>query len=380
MADPSRPTFAQIDLDALRFNFRSARSFIGDDVKYMAVVKADAYGHGAIECSRVLIEAGVDWLGVALIDEAIELRNADLSIPILCLGGIASGRETDAIERNITPVIFNLDQAEALNAAAARSETDVNVHVKIDTGMGRLGVRWDQLGPLIDGLSSFSNLRIQGLMTHLASANDPEEIVFTNEQMDRFELATRQFAAAGFEPEIVDLANSPAAVGHPRSRAQMVRLGGIIYGLGGDVLDPSLPQPDLKPVMSLHSAIADIKTVPAGETLGYSRTFATTRDSLIALVPIGYYDGYRRNLSNRVDVLVNGKRAPVVGRISMDWTIVDVTDIPNTKNGDQVTLIGVDGGEQIRSEELAAILQTISYEITCGISGRVPRRFVKSAP
>jgi alanine racemase len=328
----------------------------------------------------VLIEAGVDWLGVALIDEAIELRNADPSIPILCLGGIASGRETDAIERNITPVIFNLDQAEALNAAAARSETDVSVHVKIDTGMGRLGVRWDQLGPLIDGLSSFSNLRIQGLMTHFASANDPDEIVFTNQQMDRFELATRQFAAAGFEPEIVDLANSPAAVGHPRSRAQMVRLGGIIYGLGGDVLDPSLPQPDLKPVMSLHSAIADIKTVPAGETLGYSRTFRTARDSLIALVPIGYHDGYRRNLSSRSDVLINGKRAPVVGRISMDWTIVDVTDIPNTKNGDQVTLIGVDGGEQIRSEELAAILQTISYEITCGISGRVPRRFVKSAP
>jgi len=379
MADGSRPTFAEIDLDAVRFNFRSAKNFIGNDVSYMAVVKANAYGHGAVECSRVLVEEGVDWLGVALIGEGLELRNAGLKIPILCLGGIANGHESDAIAQDITPVVFNLDQAAALSNAASSLGRDVDIHVKVDTGMGRLGVRWEQVEPFIKGLSALPRLNVAGLMTHFASANDPAEDDFTNEQVRRFSEAQKQFAAAGHEPVIVDLANSPAAVGHPDSRGQMVRLGGILYGLGGDVLDPAKPQPELKPVLSLYSEICDIKSVRAGETLGYGRTFKTSRDSLIALVPIGYHDGYRRNLSNCAQVLINGQRAPVVGRISMDWTIIDVTDIPNASALDRVTLIGIDQGEQIRAEGLASLLDTISYEITCGISSRVPRRFIGSA-
>src|SRR5689334_5621760 len=168
----TRPTYAEIDTDNLRFNFRASRDFIGHDVKYMAVVKANAYGHGAVECSRALVYEGVDWLGVALLEEAVELRRAGISLPILCLGGLFAGQESESVEQNVTPVVFNIDQAELLNAAAAKTDRKANIHVKIDTGMGRLGVRWDQLGPFIKGLARLSNLRVEGLMTHFASADD----------------------------------------------------------------------------------------------------------------------------------------------------------------------------------------------------------------
>jgi alanine racemase len=242
--------------------------------------------------------------------------------------------------------------------------------------MGRLGVRWYELGDFIRQLDRLNNVQIEGLMSHFAAANDPTEAAFTNEQIDRLIAAESELTSVGFAPEIVDIANSPGAVGNPRSRAQMVRLGGILYGLGGDVLHQESPRPELRPVLSLHSAIADIKKIPKGETLGYGRAFRTNRDSKIALVPIGYNDGYPRSLSNQAKVLINETSASVVGRISMDWTIIDVTDVPNAKLGDRVTLIGRDGAQQILTEDLAHLADTISYEITCGISSRVPRHFV----
>ena len=377
MADYTRrPTFAQIDLANLRFNFRSSREFIGRELIYMAVVKANAYGHGMVDCAKSLADEGADWFGVALIEEAAELRASGISQPILCLGGVAPGGEEEAILQNISAVVFNLDQAAAFDRAAAKLAKQANVHVKIDTGMGRLGVRWDQVASFIGGLQSFQHLHVEGLMTHFAAANDTSENDFTSGQIDRFQDAVNKFEDAGYKPDLIDLANSPGAVGHPRSRAQMVRLGGILYGLGGDVLAADLPKPELRPVMSLHSAIADVKRIPKGETLGYGRSFTTGRDSTIALVPIGYHDGYRRGVSNKGRVIVNRQFAQVVGRISMDWTIVDVTDLPDTKIGDGVTLIGQNGDKYIRAEDLAALLDTISYEIACGISGRVPRRFV----
>jgi alanine racemase len=213
-------------------------------------------------------------------------------------------------------------------------------------------------------------------MSHFASASDPKENEFTNQQIDRFHEAAARFEAAGFPLDLTDIANSPGAVGHPSSRAQMVRLGGILYGLGRDVLDQLAPKPDLRPVLSLYSAIADVKNIPKGETIGYGRTFTAVRDSKIALVPIGYNDGYERKLSNRARVLVRGSFASVVGRVSMDWTIIDVTDVADVAIGDAVTLIGRDGDKAVTAEELAGYADTISYEITCGISSRVPRRFV----
>jgi len=372
----TRPTFAQIDLASLRHNFRSSRDFIGHDVNYMAVVKANAYGHGVVQCAQALAAEGVDWFGVALVEEGIELRDAGIDTPILCLGGFVPGHENLLFDHNITPVVFNLDQARALSIAGTERQRDTNIHIKVDTGMGRLGIRWNQLDPFIRELGQLSNLRVEGLMSHFAAANDPNEDKFTNDQIDRFYNAVAKFEAAGFAPEIVDIANSPGAVGHPRSRQQMVRLGGILYGLGKDVLSDTLPRPDLKPVMSLHSVIADIKDVEKGESLGYGRTFFTKRDSRIALVPIGYNDGCSRALSNKASVIVNGVLAPVTGRISMDWTIIDATDVPDAKIGDRVTIIGRDDNNAIAAEDLAQLSDTISYEITCGIGARVPRRFV----
>jgi len=377
MADfTKRPTVAEIDLSNLRSNFRSSRDFIGHAVKYMAVVKANAYGHGAVECSRILVDEGADWLGVAIIEEGLQLRDAGISAPILCLGGFFPGQEQVGLDNGITPVLFNLDQATGLDREAAGRDVRANVHVKVDTGMGRLGVRWHDLDRFVSQIKRFENLNVQGVMSHFASANDPNKDAFTNTQIERFNEAVSKFEAAGIAPEIVDIANSPGAVGHPGSRAQMVRIGGILYGLGRDVLNEEKPKPELRPVMSIFSEIADIKHIPAGETLGYGRIYRTLRDSVIALIPVGYNDGYLRALSNKAHVLINGRPAPVSGRISMDWTIVDVTDIQNAKIGDTVTLIGTEGDRSIAAEDLAQLADTISYEITCGISSRVPRRYV----
>ena len=375
----TRPTYAQIDLDALRFNLRSSREFIGPDLKYMAVVKANAYGHGAVECSKALIEEGIDWLGVALLEEAIELRRAGIEVPVLCLGGLFSGQEGSCLEHDVTPVILNLKQADALCHAAEKYGIRAAVHIKVDTGMGRLGIRWDQLDPFITELAKMTNLRVQGLMTHFAAADDPAENEFTELQIDRFFQSVEHFEAAGIIPEIIDLANSPGAIAHARSRTQMVRLGGILYGLAGDILPSGIPRPKLKRVMSLISAIADIKQVRKGETVGYGRTFKTSRDSLVALVPIGYNDGYSRGLSNAANVIIRDRCVPVVGRISMDWTIVDVTELNDPAIGDEVVLIGSAGGFEINAEDLAKKTGTISYEITCGIGHRVPRRYIHTS-
>lgn len=371
-----RPTWTEIDLDNLAFNFHSAKRFIGDGVKYMAVVKADAYGHGAVECARRLEAEGIDWFGVALPEEGIELRKAGLRKLILCLGSFWEGQEASILNYNLTPVIYRIENAGSLNRAARERGTSVDIHVKIDTGMGRIGVRFDQAAEFAEALKDFPALRLQGLMTHFASADDPAENEFTALQIERFNQAVAIFEEKGFRPVYKDLANSPGAVVHPESRRTMVRLGGILYGLGDDVLPKNVEKPDLKPVLSLHSRIAHLKTVPEGETLGYGRTFRTEKDSLIATIPIGYQDGYSRVLSNTGRVVVGGAIVPVVGRVSMDWTLVDVSDVPNVRLDDEVILIGEKDGLRITAEEIALKTDTISYEITCGINRRVVRRYV----
>jgi alanine racemase len=367
-----RPTWAEIDLDNLAFNFHSAKRFIGG-TKYMAVVKADAYGHGAIECARRLEAEGVDWFGVALPEEGVELRKAGIRKLILCLGGFWDGQETVVLNYNLTPVIFQIEKAAALNAAAQSRGTDVSVHVKIDTGMGRVGVRFDQVVEFAEAIKALTHLRVEGVMTHFAVADDLSQNEFTNLQIDRFKTAVDIFREKGFHPSYLDLANSPGAVAHPASRSNLVRLGGILYGLGGDVLPGGIEKPELKPVMSLRTKVAYLKTVPAGETIGYGRTFKTRSDSLIATVPIGYQDGFSRTLSNESRAIVRDTFAPVAGRVSMDWTTLDVTGVDGVQVGDEVTLIGEQGGLNIAAEDLARASGTISYEITCGINRRVPR-------
>lgn len=367
-----RPTVATIDLDALAFNFHSSKRFIGD-VKYLAVVKANAYGHGAFDCARRLEAEGVDWFGVALVEEGIELRNAGITKPILVLGGFWSGQEDDVIHHELTPAISTVNQLEWLETAAANRHIKHAIHVKIDTGMMRIGVRWTEFDAFRERLSASRHLPVEGVMTHFAAADDLSETAFTDEQMSRFDECLHSLMKRGIKPDLIDLANSPGAVCHPKARRQMVRLGGILYGLGGDVLPNQAEKPELRPVMLLRSKVAMIKQVGAGETVGYGRSFTTKRETTLAVVPIGYADGLPRGLSSKGSMLVRGAIAPIVGRVSMDWTVIDVTDIDDVKPGDDVTILGADGGNAILAEDLAAITGTISYEITCGISPRVTR-------
>ena len=368
-----RPTWAEIDLDALAHNLHVIRTRAGAQVRVMAAVKANAYGHGAVECARRLEAEGTDWFGVALPEEGIELRQAGITRPILCLGGFWSGQEAACLQHQLTPVVYRLDMIESLDRAARDAKTIAGVHVKIDTGMGRLGVRADQVSEFAQSAKRFTNIRIDGLMTHLAAADDETKEEFTRDQLLKFQNAVQVFRAYGFAPEFIHAANSAATFAHARDGENLVRPGGTLYGFVRDVLPANVETPPLRPVMSLHSRIMLLKRVPRGEHLGYGCTFETKRDSLIATLPIGYDDGYRRALSNLGRVIVRREFAPVVGRVSMDLTLIDVTDVPGVQVDDQVTLLGVDREKTITAEELAKTAGTISYEITCGISNRVPR-------
>lgn len=371
-----RPTWAEINLGNLAYNFTSIKTFINKDVKLMAVVKADAYGHCAVECSKKLEEIGIDWFGVALPEEGLELRNNGITKPILCLGGFWKGQEEMLLQNDLTPVIYQIEKAALYNQAAKTLGAKANAHIKVDTGMGRIGVRFDEIQNFAGQLQNLDNIEFEGIMTHFAAADSFGEKGFTELQIERFNQTVEFLENKNFKFKYKDLANSPAAIAHPKSYGNMIRLGGILYGLGEDVLPDWTEKPNLKPVLSLYTQISLIKKVKKGETLGYGRTFQAEKDSIIATIPIGYQDGYRRTLSNRGRVLVNGKYADVVGRISMDWTIIDVTEIKNVKVGDEVVLIGEQENLKITTEEIAEKAETISYEITCGLNKRVTRKYV----
>jgi len=367
-----RPTWAEIDLAALAHNLRVIREQAGREMKVMAAVKADAYGHGAVACARALEAEGVDWFGVALPEEGTELRAAGITRPILCLGGFWEGQQNACLQQNLTPVVFRTDMIESLNRAAQDLGVIADIHLKIDTGMGRLGLVPDLLNAFCDVLARLPNIRVDGLMTHLASADDPAQEDFTRAQLARFQDAIATLQGRGIKPGFIHSANS-AATFAPGVAGNMVRPGATLYGLSRDVLRRDVPPPPLQAVMSLRSRIMLLKKVAAGEKLGYGGTFETQRESVIGTLPIGYDDGYRRALSNRGRVIVRGRFAPVVGRISMDLTLIDVSDVPDIALGDEVVLMGRAGELLIAPEDLAELAATISYEITCGISARVPR-------
>jgi len=371
-----RPTWAEIDLNALAANFRVIRDHVGRDVQVMAAVKADAYGHGAVQCAQRLEAEGIAWFGVALPEEGIELRAAGITKPILCLGGFWKGQERACLQQKLTPVVYRLGMIESLDRAARDAGSVADVHVKIDTGMGRLGVRFDSVSEFCDTLGQFKNVRIDGLMTHLAAADDLAHDV-TNHQLARFHDAVKVFRSRGFAPSFIHAANSAATFAYPQSWGNLVRPGGTLYGLSDDVLPPDIPAPPLCHVMSLRSRIMLLKQVGKAEKLGYGGTFEAQRGSLIGTVPIGYNDGYPRALSNLGRVIVRGKFAPVVGRVSMDMTLIDITEVPDVSLEDEVTLMGRDGESAITAEEIARLVGTISYEITCGIGKRVPRVHVE---
>ncbi|HEV2827350.1 MAG TPA: alanine racemase [Pyrinomonadaceae bacterium] len=371
-----RPTWAEINRDALAANFHTVKQHVGPGVSVLAVMKANAYGHGAVQCARRLEREGADWFGVALPEEGIELRNAGIAKPILCLAGFWKGQASLCLQQQLVPVVYRLDLIDALDLAARERNTVADVHVKIDTGMGRLGVRFDEVSEFAGALKRFQNIRVDGIMTHFAAADEPSCGPLTKDQIQRFENAVAAFRAQGFNPTYQHLSNSAAIFGQATAWGNMVRPGGVLYGLWRDILAPADRGVNLRPVMSLHSRITLLKWVPEGETVGYGCTFEASRKTLVATIPIGYDDGYVRAMSNRGHAIIRGVYATVIGRISMDLTLIDVTNVPDVEVDDEIILIGSDAVLSVTAEDMAKTAGTLSYEVTCGIGERVPRIYL----
>ncbi len=376
----SRPTLAEIDLAALRHNYLQLRQSLPKTTGILAVVKADAYGHGFMDISRELELLNITAFGVAFLAEGIQLRKAGIDRPILLLGGIYPGQEKKCVGFNLSTVVFNLEQARALDHAASRLFRKASIHLKVDTGMGRLGIHHQHAAEFLKELKKLRNIELEGIISHFASADelDDEGRNFTEKQQEIFAEVVTTAHREGFSPRFIHLANSAATVSLNLPFCNLVRPGIALYG--------AIPSVDfkgklnLKPVMRLKSRVAMLKWVDPGMSLSYSRTFVSGRRTLVASVPVGYADGYCRSLSNRGEVLVRGQRAPVAGSVCMDWIMLDVTDIPGVAMADEVILLGCsDSGECIRAEELAERAGTIPYEVFCGISKRVPRAYLNGS-
>ncbi len=366
-----RPTVAVIDTGALRHNYLELRKRLRPDTKVMAVVKANAYGHGDKKVAGVLESLGCEFFAVATVEEGAALRDAGIKRPIAVLGGIYREQIEELFRLDLTPVVFDMDTAREIDVQAGRLGVIKNIHVKIDTGMGRLGVMPQEVEGFFSGLKGLGNIRVEGLMSHFTEALDRD---FSITQLELFRGALSRIKGLGFEPGLIHMANSAAVVSFMDSHFNLVRPGIMLYG--------SYPSQrfvgsiDLRPVMTLKTALLHIKRLPAGHPVSYGRTFVTRRESLIGVLPIGYADGLPRSLSGCGEVLVRGKRAPIVGLVCMDLTMVDLTEAGPVEPGDEVVIIGAQGRERITVEEAAGRAGTISYEIFCNISNRVPRVFV----
>ena len=367
-----RPTIAKIDLNAIRSNFRTIRKNMEPGVKILAVVKADGYGHGAIQVSHTLAAEGIDMLGVAIPEEGVQLREAGIASPILSLGGIYNGGNVEVYERySITPVVFDAD----IIARARPKKEALPVHLKVDTGMSRLGATEETLEDCLKALASNPKLKLQGVMTHFANA-DMGDDEFTNEQLRRFHALIEKIRSKGFSPTVIHAANSAATLKYFDARETMIRPGIAIFGIFPS--EQVKTDMRLKPSFKLVTSIHQIKTLPEGAGVSYGHTFKTKRKSVIAVLPVGYADGYPRMASNRGFALVRGRRAPIIGTVCMDLMMIDVTDIPGVERRDEVVLIGSQGEEEITVEEVAGWGQTVHYDIICGIGKRIPREWLQS--
>ena len=369
-------TWAEVSLTALGENFNAVQKHVGDAVTICAVVKADGYGHGAVECALALETAGAHWLGVTDAAEGRALRSAGIWTRILLMTGIWKGEEDGIVAHNLTPTVWEAWHIERLEKAARKQQVELPVHLKVDTGMNRLGATIEALPQLCAKLAACEHLHLEGVSTHFASAEvlDAED---APRQMKIFEEALAILAAHGLHPPLVHMGNSAAVSARPDTWKTMVRPGILLYGYslpvmrGGEVVaEPILP---LTPVLTWKTRVLTVKDVAAGEAVGYMGSYITKERSRIAVLPVGYADGYPRLLSNRARVIVRGEYAPVVGRVSMDLTAVDVGQIPGVTVGNEVILIGANNGKNVDAVELARWCETVPYEILCGISQRVPR-------
>jgi alanine racemase len=376
----TRPTWAEVSLTALRKNFRTVVKHTGANVTVCAVVKADAYGHGAVECSRALESEGAKWLGVTSLDEAIPLRDAGIESRILLMTGFWRGEESEIVRLRLTPNVWEPWHVECLESAAASSGVRQAVHLKVDTGMGRLGVSLDELPAVLKAFQSAPHLVLEGLSTHLASSEimDAPSVA---EQERRFEQAQRTVRTAGFDPSLVHMANTSALISRRETWNNMVRPGVALYGYylpfqraGREVSGGTL-RLAVSPVLTWKTRILSMRHFAANQPLGYGGTYETQAPTHVAVLPVGYADGYNRQLSNRGRVIVRDHYAPIVGSISMDLTLVDVTGIPGIAVGDEVILLGTSDGLSVDALEHARLANSSPYEILCNISKRVPRRY-----
>lgn len=369
-------TWAEVSLGALGENFHAVQKHVGKGVTICAVVKADGYGHGAVECARALESEGAQWLGVTDTAEGLALRGAGAEARILLMTGIWKGEEDGIVAQNLTPTIWESWHVELLERAARKRQSTLPVHVKLDTGMNRLGASMEALPHLCETLAACKHLSVEGVSTHFASAEvlDAEDAV---RQMKSFDDGLAVLLSYGLRPPLVHMGNSAAMSARPETWKTMVRPGIALYGYslaftraGEPAVVAELP---LRPVLSWKTRVLTVKEVAAGQAVGYMGTFVTKAPSRIAVLPVGYADGYPRLLSNRARVIVGGEYAPVVGRVSMDLTIVDVSHLRGVAVGDEVILIGAGSGKRVDAVELARLCESVPYEILCGLSQRVPR-------
>jgi alanine racemase len=359
-----------VDLDALCWNFRQIKQRVGPGVKVLSMVKANGYGHGAPVVAKSLEKQGGDAFGVATLEEAVELRRAGIVAPILVVAGAYVEQLDHYVAHKLSAVAHEIETVKVLDAAARERGVTLDVHLKIDTGMGRLGFVPSEMQSWLPALKQLKAVTLTGVFSHFSQA---ESVAgeYTQQQLETFRRALQQLKSSGISPPLVHLANSAATITLPAAHFDMVRPGLILYGI---YPSPAMrDQISLKPVLSWHTRVLQLKKVPKGTSISYGQTFITKRKSLIATLPVGYADGYPRLLSNRGAVLIKGRRAPVAGRVCMDLTMVDVTDIAGVRHGDEVVLLGGQDGAEITADEMAGWSSTISYEILTSIGVRVPR-------
>jgi alanine racemase len=365
-----RPAWAEIDLDAIAANVAALQRHLGEPTQLMAVVKANAYGHGAEMVARTALESGATWLGVNTVDEGVQLRRAGLMAPILVLGHCPPREAEKVVADHLTPTVTTLETALALASASAARGLVTPVHLKVDTGMGRYGLLPAEVVAFARRVTALSSLCLEGLWTHFATADETDKS-FTWQQFSVYQTVVRRLEEDGLVIPLRHVANSAATIDLPEMHLDLVRCGLSIYGLY-----PSRQTSRtvlLRPALALKAHLARVCTLPAGASVGYGRTWVATRPSVVALVPLGYADGYRRALSNRGVALVHGQRVPVIGRVSMDQLTVDVSSVPGVWQDDEVVLIGQQGEAEITADEVADMLGTINYEVTTAIAARVPR-------
>lgn len=365
-ARDSRPTWAEIDLGAFERNVDAIASRLPNASRLIAVLKANAYGHGAVQLAQRCRPDRVAMIATVLLEESLQLRAAGIELPLLVLGPITREQVPLAVDHNVTIGVPGPEElASVCEVARGR---DVAIHLKLDSGMGRMGCIEEELPDVVDMIRATPRLRVEAIYTHLANAGD-ERDPFTLEQIARFRTLVATLRDAGITAPLHHVTNSAGTMRDLEQPGEFVRAGIALYG--GEALDTRVSR--LEPVMRWRTEILRVKELPPGHAVGYGMTFRTTRPSRIATIPVGYADGYNRGLSNKGEVLIRGKRVPVVGRVSMDLVTLDLTDHPEAALGDEVVLLGRQGGDEISAEEIAAKINTISYEVFCSVSARVPR-------